>query len=301
SSWLYLVFFVKKAVNRYIRNYLVALSTYGSIALDQDYDPGNDKASLSDVEEKVESCEKSKLKHRQYDVMQRSGRVRTEADEDRFQARTAALELISDASACPVEHCTAILAPHGNPIKAPEKVINYGTQKTRGPMPTVCTTVWCTEELKYRVRGKGTRPSFSWKEEHGWCCDTCSHKLSLEEVREVRPTMPISCMNCGRQQSRRYSWAKRDTGTYFVWSRPKETHQTKLSLSPPSPLCLPGSFAGQRRPPNANKKTRSLLHVGKAGQPGLLLRGFDHANTGTTSFIHRMIKERNLDGIYFES
>lgn len=39
----------------------------------------HDKPSLNDVED---SYEKSKLKYRQYDVMQRSGRVRTEEEED---------------------------------------------------------------------------------------------------------------------------------------------------------------------------------------------------------------------------
>ncbi|KAL2030792.1 hypothetical protein VTO58DRAFT_108146 [Aureobasidium pullulans] len=101
----------------------------------------NDKPSLNDVEDDYESHEKSKLKYRQYDVIQRSGRVRTEEDEDRFQARTAALELIGDDSAYPVEHCTTILAPIARTWHDPEKVVNYGTQKTRGPMPTVCTTV----------------------------------------------------------------------------------------------------------------------------------------------------------------
>jgi hypothetical protein len=211
-----------------IRNQLMATPNYGSFPVDQNYVPANEKASLNDVEGKYDTYAESMLQARQYDVMNRSRRVRTDAEEERFQDRNAALDVIGDDSVCPVEHCTTVLVPRsrtwhtrlkqwiclacntrdGNPVKDPARnaTINYGNQKVKGPMPSVCTTVWCTEQLKYYTSGASRRASFSWKEGHGWSCHICYQVLSLDQVRENRPTLATSCMACGRTQTRRYSW-----------------------------------------------------------------------------------------------
>lgn len=171
-----------------MRNQLMDAPHYGSLLVDQNYEPANEKASLNDVEGKYDTYAESMLQYRQYDMMNRSGRVRTDTEEERYQDRTAALADIGDDSICPVEHCTTVLVPRartwhtrlkqwiclacntrdGNPVKDPvhQATINYGTQKTRGPMPSVCTTSWCTEKLFYRSRtdSKGhenSRASFS--------------------------------------------------------------------------------------------------------------------------------------------
>ena len=63
---------------------------------------------------------------------------------------------------------------------------------------------------------------------------------------------------------------KRDRGTYCVWAHPKDTHQTKLSLSP-TKCALPAKVvAGQRRAPNGYEEARPMLYVDRAGQRELL-------------------------------
>lgn len=63
---------------------------------------------------------------------------------------------------------------------------------------------------------------------------------------------------------------KRDRGTYCVWAHPKDTNQTKLSLSP-TKCALPAKVvAGQCRAPNGYEEARPMLYVDRAGQRELL-------------------------------
>jgi hypothetical protein len=63
---------------------------------------------------------------------------------------------------------------------------------------------------------------------------------------------------------------KRDRGTYCVWAHPKDTNQTKLSLSP-TKCALPAKVvADQHRAPNGYEKARPMLYVDRAGQRELL-------------------------------
>jgi hypothetical protein len=186
-----------------LRSRMMAGQAFGIIDTDQAFEPANDMVSINSVSEKHASFDEYQLRERQRQFEMR-GDVRTEAKEEHYQAKTAAMEEIGDDSICPIENCDTVLSPQKRTF---HKVLKAwiciqcnarggkARQKPKLTKPEVCTTEWCERTDKL---------TFAFKEDFGFCCYKCI-RMSLDQLREQRPTVPDHCMQCDKACAIRYS------------------------------------------------------------------------------------------------
>ena len=174
----------------------MAVKNYGTFDVDHAFLRRNSIVSINDVGKKIDSYDNYMLRKRQAQA-DTQGRIRTESHDQLYTERKVALKELPDDPVCPVENCSAILKVGTRVFKKRLRLLicvqcnardGYPRNKPKVPWPPKCTTSWCNST---KVSG------FGWKKDFGWAYEACRN-FTPDVLREVRPSIPDSCMRCGK-------------------------------------------------------------------------------------------------------